>query len=132
VLGEGAFVKALFPTNEHPRRPGLLHICYCLAVARPVALVAYTSSRPWPAGTPIPLGVRIFGKVEAASLNQLPFVLYLNRLARLPMTPKWFPDITLPSQGVVATAPEGLRNQLLEAVSELVRRQRELVQQTGP
>jgi hypothetical protein len=39
-IGEGAFVKALFPLDERPRRPGLLHICCCLGVTPRLAIVA--------------------------------------------------------------------------------------------
>jgi hypothetical protein len=132
VIVEGAFVKTLFPTSEHPRQPGLLHICYCLGVAPPIALVAYTSSRPWPAATPVPEGVRIFGPAEAASLNQRPFVLYLARIAKLPLSTAWFPEIDLPGQGVIATAPIRLRDQLLQATIDLARRRREIVRELGP
>ena len=43
---EGAFLPALFPASEKPREPGLLHICYCLVVPPPLALVAYAASVP--------------------------------------------------------------------------------------
>jgi hypothetical protein len=39
-IGEGAFVKALFPLDERPRRPDLLHICCCLGVTPRLAIVA--------------------------------------------------------------------------------------------
>lgn len=132
MIAEGAFVKTLFPTSEKPRRPGPLHICYCLAVARPIVIVAYSSSRSWPPATPPPHGVRIFGAAEAARLNQRPFVLYLNRLARLPLTAQWFPELEMPSQGVVAVAPAVLRDQLLKTMTELVQRRRELIRRLGP
>lgn len=132
MIAEGAFVKTLFPTSEQPRRPGPLHICYCLAVARPLVLVAYSSSRPWPSGVSLPLGVRIFRHAEAATLNQRPFVLYLNRLARLPLTNVWFPDIANPLQGVVAVAPTALRDRILKEMTELAQRRRELIETLGP
>lgn len=132
MIAEGAFVKALFPTSEQPRRPGPLHICYCLALARPIAIVAYSTSQPWPSGVPLPLGVRIFGASEAAPLNQRPFVLHLNRLAKLPLTSAWFPELGKPAQGVVAVAPGALRDQLLTTMTELLQRRRELVQTLGP
>jgi hypothetical protein len=132
VIVEGAFVKTLFPTDEYPRRPGLLHICYCLGVARPIVLVAYTSSQPWPARTPLPPGVRIFDRMAAAPLRQRPFVLYLNRIAKLPLTAAWFPELESPSQGVVAVAPAALRDELLAISLDLARRRIELVQRLGP
>ena len=132
MITEGAFAKTRFPTRERPRRPGPLHICYCVALVRPIAIMAYSSSQPWPSGIPLPYGVCIFGAAEAASLNQRPFVLYLNRLAKLPLTSAWFPELDSASQGVVAIAPHSLRDQLLDTLSELLRRRRELIQTLGP
>jgi hypothetical protein len=48
--------------------------------------MAYTSSQPWTEPI-VPLGVRVFGTTEARRLHQRPFVLYLHRLATLPVTP---------------------------------------------
>lgn len=132
AIVEGAFVKTLFPTNERPRQRGPLHICYCLGLTPNMALVAYTTSRPWPAGTRAPPGVRIFNDKEAASLNQRAFVLFLNRLAKLPLSARWFPDIDTARQGVIAVAPAALRDQLLGVVTDLMRRRQELVQLLGP
>ena len=129
---EGAFVRTLFPTAERPRRPGLPHIGYCLAVAQPLVLVAYTTSRPWPAGTPVPIGVRVFGVEEAARLNQRPFVLRLDRLAKLPLTRDWFPDLASADLGVVAIAPRRLRDELLATMSALLRTRRERLKTLGP
>jgi hypothetical protein len=47
----GAFVRVLFPTREAPRQPGLLHIGYVLGVVPEYAMVAYTTSQPWPQDT---------------------------------------------------------------------------------
>jgi hypothetical protein len=132
VIVEGAFVKTLFPTDEHPRRPGFLRLCYCLGVARPIALVAYTSSQPWPADMPLPPGVRVFDRRAAAALRQRPFVLYLNRIAKLPLTTSWFPEIETPSQGVVAIAPTALRDEVLRISIDLARRHHDLVRRLGP
>ena len=90
---------------------GLLHIVYCIAVARPLAMVAYTSSQPWPADGTLPPGVRVIPAAAAAKLNQRPFVLYLNRLARLPLSPTWFPEFDEAGQGVAAHAPARLRQE---------------------
>jgi len=80
----------------------------------------------------LPPGVRIFGRAEAARLNQRPFVLYLNRLARLPLASAWFPEFDRPSQGVIAVAPVALRDQLLESMLELAQKRRDLIQKLGP
>jgi hypothetical protein len=94
--------------------------------------MAYSSSKSWPSAAPLPPGVRIFAAAEAARLDQRPFVLYLNRLARLPLTWDWFPDLDKPSQGVVAVAPAALRDQLLKTIAELAQRRRELIHKLGP
>lgn len=123
----------LFPTGERPRQPGLRHIGYVLAVAPPLALVAYTTTSPWPAGVPAPLGLRSFGPEEAAALSQAkPFDLHLHRQARLPLTPRWFPDLGQPGQGVVAIAPRRLRDEILDLVERLLARHRPAVDVLGP
>jgi N-glycosylase/DNA lyase len=101
-------------------------------VRRPWALIAYTTSRPWPHELPIPFDVRVFGRAEAASLNQRPFVLRLDRIARVPLTRDWFPEIATRDQGVIAIAPDALRNEILDAMTELLRRRRELVKMLDP
>ena len=128
-IGEGAFVKGLFPLDERPRRPGMLHICYCLGVTPRLAIVAYTTSRPWPAGTPTPLGIRLFE--GARSLNQRPFVLDLRRLAKLPLSKTWFPEIDTPGRGIVAVAPLPLRDEINQELAQLLRRHRTLVRIAG-
>jgi hypothetical protein len=81
---------------------------------------------------PLPPGVRVFDRRTAAAIRQRPFVLYLNRIARLPLTSSWFPEIETPTQGVVAVAPAALRDELLLASIDLARRHRDLVQRLGP
>jgi len=51
------------------------------------ALIAYTTSQPWPVGRPLPLGARLFNVDAAARLNQAQtFILRLDVLAKLPLT----------------------------------------------
>ncbi len=128
---EGAFVRALFPTDEQPRRPGLLHICYCIGVTPSLAVVAYATSKPWPTGLPPPFGVRVFAADEARGLGQRPFVLDLRRLAKLPLTRSWFLGVEAPDRGVVAVAGPKLRDELHRMLAELMRRRRDLVRVTG-
>jgi len=130
-IAEGAFVKVLFPTSERPREPGLLHIAYVLAVRPPLALVAHSTSQPWPEGVPKPFGLRVFAAEEAASLNQRPFVLHLHRQAKLLLSPRWFPEIERPGQGVIAVAPPRLREELFRIVVALEQRYRANVERLG-
>lgn len=133
MITEGAFVEVLFPTTEKPRQPGLSHICYCLAVRPPLVLVAYTTSVPWPPNVPLPFGVRLFTRDEAIALNQRrAFRLHLNRQARLPLTTRWVPHLDTPNQGVIAVAPERLRQELYELTVELVRRYERNIERLGP
>jgi len=133
VIAEGAFIEVLFPTTEKPRQPGLPHICYCLAVRPPLALVAYTTSAPWPPDAPLPLGIRLFTQEEAIALNQRrAFRLHLNRQARVPLTTSWIPHLNAPNQGVIAVAPERLRQELYDITLELLRRYERNVERLGP
>jgi len=128
----GAFVRVYFPTQEQPRQPGLLHIGYVLVATSREALLPYTTSQPWPAGSPLPAGVRLFDAAQAAALNQSrPFVLRLDILAKLPMTAPWFPDIDKPAQGVIAIAPRRLQEELVDLAANLVRRRRDLIEMRG-
>jgi hypothetical protein len=132
VIAEGAFVHLFFPTSQMPSEPGLLRICYCLAARHPLALIAYTTSQPWPRGTPLPFGVRIFTREEAAALGQQrAFRLHLNRQARVPLTTQWFPNLDTANQGVIAMAPARLRQELYEIAIELDKRYRLNVERLG-
>ncbi len=132
MLNEGVFFRVFFPTKEKPREPGLSHICYCLAIRSPLALIAYTTSVPWPEGMPMPFGVRLFTKAEAAELNQRSaFRLHLNRQARIPLTKNWVPEIETPHQGVIATASSRLRQELYEITMELHKRHEQNIQRLG-
>jgi hypothetical protein len=103
-----------------------------LVIANNAALVAYTTSQPWPSDVPLPAGARLFDAQAAAQLNQSrAFLLRLDILARLPLTSRWFPDIEQPNQGVIAVAPQALQSELSRLAANLVRRRRELLQQRG-
>jgi hypothetical protein len=135
----GAFVRVLFPTREKPRQPGLLHIGYMLVVTATEAMVAYTTSQPWPAAVPLPAGARVFSSEEALRLNQSrAFLLRLDVLARLPLTPIWFPDLNRGAPDLnrganemIAVAPAPLQAELAKFAMNLARRRRELVQVRG-
>ena len=131
-MAPGAFVRVLFPTHEKPRQPGLLHIGYVLGSTAAEAMVAYTTSQPWPDATPMPAGARFFDADEARGLNQSkPFILRLDVLAKLPITKAWFPDIEQPGQGVIAIAPARMQEHLTELAMSLVRRRRALIEMRG-
>lgn len=129
----GAFGRVLFPTREKPRQPGLLHIGYLLGVTPTKSMVAYTTSQPWPAAAPLPAGARLFSVEEAMRLNQSrAFLMRLDVLASLPLTPAWFPDLDRGASGMVAVAPASLQAELVRLAANLARRRRELIQMRGP
>ncbi len=128
----GAFVRVYFPTQEKPRQPGLLHIGYVLGSTAREVMVAYTTSQPWPADTPLPAGVRLFTAAEAVRLNQSrAFLLRLDVLAKLPQTVSWFPDIEQEGRGIIAVAPSRLQEELTDLAANLLRRRRDLIQMRG-
>ncbi len=135
MIGDGAFVWTCFPADERPSQPGSRHVGYILGLYRDAAgqrraLVAYTSSQAWTADR-TPPGVVIFNAQEAAALgSQKSFVLYLNRLARLPLTERWFPDLRSPTQGVIAVLSQRRQDKLLQIVAEL--HMRRLLRFSGP
>lgn len=131
----GTFVRVLFPTRERPHEPALLHIGYVLIVAAPQreAIIAYSTSQPWPPDVPLPAGARLFDAREAAGLNQSrPFLVRLDTLARLPATPRRFPDTARGEQGVIATASPALQSELTRLAVNLGRRYRALLVIRGP
>jgi hypothetical protein len=110
-----------------------LHIGYVLGRTAAEAMVAYTTSRPWPTHVPLPSGARLFDADEAARLNQSrAFMLRLDVLAKLPLTSAWFPDITRADQGVIAVAPARSQAELTDLATTLLRRRRALIEMRGP
>ena len=59
-------------------------------------------------------------------------MLDLRRLAKLPLSKTWFPEIDMPGRGIVAVAPLTLRDESNQIMVDLLRRHRELVQIMGP
>lgn len=138
---DGDFIWCAFPERENPARPGPLHIGYSLAVSGvagptvplPAALVAYTTSRPWPPGTPLPLGVLAFNKAEADRYGQSrAFVMDLRRMAFLPVTPAWFPRLDQPGHGVQGHAPKADQRRFRQIATDLAVRHADVVERLGP
>jgi hypothetical protein len=126
----GDFVWCAFPEREYPARPSEhRHIVYALAVMESVSayrsIVAYTTSRAWRGEAQRP-GVVPFSADQAAAVGQArPFWLHLWRIAHLPVTPAWFPDLSAPGGIVVGSATLTLRRELeATAVNVAWRRRR--------
>ena len=93
--------------------------------------VAYTTSRPW-AG-PKPPGVYHFTRTEAKGMGQFrPFTLDLRRMAAVPVTEEWFPDLNTPNHGTAGHTPERLRKTFENAINELFTRHPENIERLGP
>jgi hypothetical protein len=61
-----------------------------------------------------------------------PFTLDLRRIAPLPVTEEWFPDLDTPDHGILGRAPEKLRLLYEAALTELARRRPENIERLGP
>jgi hypothetical protein len=136
-FGAGAFIWCRFPFGppERPDRPGpARHIAYVLATADrgAVALLAYTSSGRWrPATRTLPAGVIEFNAEAAGAVGQKPFHLDLRCLARVPITPEWFPDLDLPSRGTVGVAGKRLQNAIQAEARRLAERSPHIIEVRG-
>jgi len=125
------------PPNP-PEQPGpVRHITYVLATNSkpkvPMLLLAYTSSGSWrgSAGR-LPMGVIDFDAPAASAVGQKPFYLDLRCLAQVPLTERWFPDLSEAGYGIVCTAGAQLRDRIDVLLSNLVTRNRDLIEMRGP
>lgn len=139
-LHRGDFVWCAFPEGEHPDVPSQhRHIAYVVTVADPTgaqtehrAMVAYTTSQPWPLAAQRP-GVVPFALDRARALGQQhPFVLHLWRAAIVPVTPEWFPLLSAPDAGVVGRASEALKRELEAKLKDVLTRHRGSMDVLGP
>jgi hypothetical protein len=125
------------PPDPSDRPGSVRHIAYVLATDSkpkvPVLLLAYTSSGPWRGGAArLPPGVIAFDDMAARAVGQKPFHLDLRCLAQVPLTRRWFPDLGQAGLGIVGTAGARLRARIDAMLSELVTRNRELIEMRGP
>jgi hypothetical protein len=131
----GHFVWSAFPERENPARPGPRHIGYVALTTGSerfhAVFLAYTTSRPWTG--PKPLGLYTFDRDSAAAMGQpRAFTLDLRRMAAVPVTTEWFPDLNTPDHGIVGRAPEWRRVELEDTAKMLFRRSPEIVERLGP
>jgi len=96
----------------------------------PVGL-AFTTSQPWIGSRPP--GVYSIDRDQAACMGQpKPFTLDLRRMANVPVTVEWFPQLGTSGHGIVERAPERLRLVYEAALTELARRHPENIERLGP
>jgi hypothetical protein len=97
------------------------------------AVVACTTSQPWPTGGPLLARAWLIDAEEAARLNQSrAFMIRMDVLARLSVAQVWFPDIGGVERGVIALAPAVPRRELTQLATNLMRRRREPLDVRGP
>jgi hypothetical protein len=93
--------------------------------------LAYTTSRPWTGRRPF--GLYTFDHDAAAEMGQTrPFTLDLRRIAAVPVTVRWFPDLNGPNHGKIGQASEKLRVTLETATKQLFSRHPGNVERLGP
>ncbi len=131
----GDFVWSNYPQREDPARPGPRHVGYVAASVgagnAAAVWLAYTTSQPWTG--PRPSGVYSIDRDRAAGMGQpRPFTLDLRRVAAVPVTAEWFPELDAPDHGIVGRAPERLRLAYEAALTELARRRPENLEMLGP
>lgn len=139
-IPSGCFVWTMFPFGPPapPDRPGpVRHIAYVLATDSnpkvPMLLMAYTSSGPWRGATArLPLGVIEFDDAAARAVGQKPFHIDLRCLAQVPLAMRWFPDLGQTGFGIIGTAGARLRERIDVMLSDLVTRNRDLIEVRGP
>jgi hypothetical protein len=92
-------------------------------------LLAYTTSKPWPHAAK-PLGLFTFDSAEAASLGQKrPFVLDLRRMAFVPLTKTWFPDLDRPTSH--GHAPKALQRRIYQVACDVLGADPPIVERLG-
>jgi hypothetical protein len=114
----GAFIWCRFPLRERPNEPGPadhLHLVYVEDLTEDNVLTIYTTSVTWDPKTPTPIGVVIVNAEKSRAMGQKPFVLDARRLALLPLTDLWFPELSKPDRGIVAIAPAAFRKEVTQA-----------------
>jgi hypothetical protein len=131
----GDFVWSNYPQRENPARPGPRHVGYVAlstgSYSDGTVWLAFTTSQPW--NGPKPFGVYSVDRGTAAAMGQSrPFTLDLRRIANVPVTSEWFPDLDAPAHGIVGRAPERLRLAYEAALTELARRRPENIERLGP
>ena len=120
----GAYVRCNFPFREATGPGPSPHIVFCLATGHirneRFAIVVYTTTRTSFRGNARPRQHLLVDESQATALGQMKsFHVDVSRVARLPISPEYFPDMR---NGIIPTF--GADRSLVDAV---VRRQRELI-----
>jgi hypothetical protein len=135
ILPVGAFVWCRFPLRERHRDPGPndhLHLVYVVDTSDVNAVTIYTTTTTWDPNIPVPLGVIVIPKQQAAALGQKAFVLDARRIGILPITLEWFPNLNSDGHGVVKIASKPFQDNVARIAREVASRHRENIELYGP
>jgi hypothetical protein len=132
----GDFVWCNYPQRENPARPGPRDVGYVVLSTGTdqggIAVLAYTTSQPW-TGAPRPAGVYSIDRETAASMGQArPFTLDLRRVAAVPVTAQWFPELNMADHGIIGRAPAWQRGVYESMTKALATRHPENIERLGP
>ena len=95
--------------------------------------MGYTTTQPWPSGVSLPRGVFTFDRTAAASYGQSrAFVMDLRRIAFVPVTAIWFPNLGQAGHGIQGHAAKALQRNFRNTANELLTRHGESVERLGP
>ncbi len=101
------------------------------AVTGGKVFLCYTTSQPWVG--PLPLGVFRVDREAALGMGQSrPFTIDLRRMATVPVTEAWFPDLGRPDHGIVGRASERIRLLYEAEMLELAHRYPRNMEHLGP
>jgi hypothetical protein len=73
-----------------------------------------------------------FDDAAARAVGQKPFHIDLCCLAQVPLAKRWFPDLSQTGFGIIGTAGARLRERIDVMLSDLVTRNRDLIEMRGP
>lgn len=94
-------------------------------------MLAYTTSQAWVGQ--LPWGVRRFDEGQALALGQdKAFVMDLRRIAYVPISAAWFPQINDADRGIVGRASSGLKTAISIESAGIFKKRAEIIQKLGP
>jgi hypothetical protein len=136
-VGTGHFIWSHFPKRESPALPSdERHIALCIRRFRHrtqgyVLAAVFTTTRPR-GDRPKAKGEIEISKEQAAQLGQpSAFRIDVRRIAAMPLTTDFFPDLEQPDRGIRGRS-EKLANAAFRLFQEIVANEPELIEVLGP
>lgn len=136
----GQFVWCNFPYRENPTEPGpVTRVGYVFSVdsktdpANPAIGVLYTTTSQ--ARMNRKEGEPGFIHVDhnaARRLNQSAFMIEASQVAFLPANQAFFPELKLPSHGIISTAPDALKREINGEMAHILRSSPKSFDISGP